>query len=186
MCQYSAQHGLANSWHAQHYTNLALSGASLVIFEAAAVSPIGRISDHDLGLWDDQQAVELKKIVSDIRSYSSAKLGIQIAHAGRKASTEVPWLGGHGIDEQQPRGWKTVAPSAIAFDDYPEPEALTQENIQQIKQQFIDAALEQKPQDSRLLSCMQRMAIYCTNFYLHYRINAKTNMAATLITDYAC
>lgn len=141
MCQYAADNGLANSWHAHHYANLALSGASLVIFEAAAVSPIGRISDHDLGLWDDQQATELKKIVSDIRSYSSAKLGIQIAHAGRKASTEVPWLGGHGIDEQQPRGWRTVAPSAIAFGDYPKPEALTQEAIQQIKQQFVDAAL---------------------------------------------
>ncbi|MEY0973666.1 NADH:flavin oxidoreductase/NADH oxidase [Providencia huaxiensis] len=141
MCQYSAENGMPTAWHNAHYMNLALSGASLVIVEASAVVPEGRITHKDLGLWNDEQMVAMQKMLSDIRHFSDARLGVQIAHAGRKASTELPWLGGKSIHPTQPNGWQTVAPSAIAFGENAIPHALTIDEILQVKQQFIDAAI---------------------------------------------
>lgn len=141
MCQYSAENGMPTAWHKAHYMNLALSGASLVIVEASAVVPEGRITYKDLGLWNEEQMTAMQQMLSDIRQYSDARLGVQIAHAGRKASTDLPWLGGNSIQSTQPNGWQTVAPSALAFGNNAIPHALTIEEISQLKQQFFEAAI---------------------------------------------
>ena len=94
MDQYSADNGRPGNWHAMHYGNLAVSGVGLLIVEATAVEPAGRISPQDLGLWDDAQETAHKGMVDTIRTYSSTPLGIQIGHAGRKGSTARPWEGG--------------------------------------------------------------------------------------------
>ncbi|OAT36219.1 NADH:flavin oxidoreductase/NADH oxidase [Proteus myxofaciens] len=140
MCQYSAQDGYPTSWHTMHYGQLALSGASLVIIEATAVEPKGRISYKDLGLWSDKHASELKNLVENIKQYSSAKIGIQLAHAGRKASTDLPWKGGNSLAPNDPNGWQSVAPSALAFGENHEPTALTIDEIENIKDAFVQAA----------------------------------------------
>ncbi|WP_369311622.1 NADH:flavin oxidoreductase/NADH oxidase [Providencia rettgeri] len=140
MCQYSANEGLPTAWHRSHYMNLALSGAALVIVEASAISPEGRITYKDLGLWNDEQTHAMQQMLSDIRQYSDARLGVQIAHAGRKASCDLPWLGGKSLHVTDAHGWQTVAPSPLAFGDNALPRELTIDDIEKIKQQFIDAA----------------------------------------------
>lgn len=116
MCQYSADEGKATSWHRIHLGQLAFSGAGLLILEATAVEPAGRISPGDLGLWDDETENALRAVVEDIRAWSPIRLGIQLGHAGRKASCAAPWQGGHQLALNQ-GGWQTVAPSAVAFHD---------------------------------------------------------------------
>lgn len=140
MCQYSADNGLPTSWHTMHYGQLALSGAALVIMEATAVEPSGRISYKDLGLWSDEHASSLKTLVDNIKTYSTAKIGIQLAHAGRKASTDLPWNGGKSLASTEMHGWQKVAPSPIAFGQYHTPHALTIDEIEEIKIAFIQAA----------------------------------------------
>ncbi len=112
MCQYSADNGLATDWHMIHLGHLALSGAALLTLEASAVSPEGRISARDLGLWSDQHAAALAPIVAAVRRYAPIRLGIQLGHAGRKASTQVPWEGGAQVAPAD-GGWQTLAPSAV-------------------------------------------------------------------------
>jgi len=114
MCQYMAHDGEANDWHHVHYTGLARGGAGLVTVEATAVSPEGRITWADLGLWNDAQAERLAPTVAAIRAFGAVP-GIQIAHAGRKASANRPWEGDDHIAEGQPNAWKTIAPSPVAF-----------------------------------------------------------------------
>lgn len=114
MCQYMAEEGVANEWHRAHYSSLARGGAGAVIVEATAVSPEGRITWGDLGLWNDAQAAALKPIVAEIRKYGAVP-GIQIAHAGRKASANLPWEGDDHISLGEPHSWQTIAPSAVAF-----------------------------------------------------------------------
>ena len=140
MCQYSADDGMPTAWHKAHYMNLALSGAALVIVEASAVTPDGRITYKDLGLWNDQQMDAMKHLITDIKSFSDVKIGVQIAHAGRKASTELPWLGGKGLSATETHGWQTVAPSPLAFAHNPTPHELSLTEIINIKQQFVNAA----------------------------------------------
>ena len=113
MCQYSAVDGLANDWHAVHYASLARGGAGLVIVEATGVSPEGRITPACLGLWNGQQAAGLAKVAAAIKA-GGAVPGIQIAHAGRKASTAKPWEGGEQLSPAQ-GGWTTEAPSALPY-----------------------------------------------------------------------
>ncbi|HEY0209028.1 NADH:flavin oxidoreductase/NADH oxidase [Acerihabitans sp.] len=141
MCQYSADEGKATSWHQIHLGHLALSGASLLIVEATAVAPEGRISPRDLGLWDDETGQALAEVVNNVRRHSSMALGIQLAHAGRKASTRVPWEGGDNISPDQ-GGWQTLAPSALPFaqTDHP-PSAMTDADIEELKADFVAAAL---------------------------------------------
>ena len=114
MCQYMSVDGVANDWHKVHYTSLARGGAGLVILEATAVSPEGRISWGDAGLWNDQQAEALEPIIKAIKEWGAVP-GIQIAHAGRKASANRPWEGDDHIPEGQPNSWQTIAPSAVPF-----------------------------------------------------------------------
>ncbi len=114
MCQYMSHEGVANDWHRVHYTSLARGGAGLVIVEATAFSPEGRITWGDAGLWNDEQAAALEPIVKAIKEWGAVP-GIQIAHAGRKASANRPWEGDDHIPEGQPNSWTPIAPSAIAF-----------------------------------------------------------------------
>ncbi|MFC0130938.1 oxidoreductase [Massilia eurypsychrophila] len=112
MCQYSADEGLATDWHMIHLGHLALSGAAILFLEATAVTPEGRISARDLGLWSDDHAAALAPVLKAIRRHSPIKLAIQLGHAGRKASSAVPWEGGANIAPGD-GGWQTVAPSAL-------------------------------------------------------------------------
>lgn len=114
MCQYSSIDGFASDWHLVHLGSRAVGGAGLVITEAAAVSPEGRITPHDLGLWDDSHIAGLKRIV-DFLTENGSVAGIQLAHAGRKASHTRPWEGGTGIRPDETDGWQTVGPSAVPF-----------------------------------------------------------------------
>lgn len=141
MCQYSASHGLPTYWHAQQWGTYALSGASLVILEACAVQEIGRISYADLGLWNDAQRDQIKTYLDQIKTYSPVPFAVQLAHAGRKASTDLPWLGGKQIPTDHEHGWQTVSASDIAHskEDQP-PHALSIDEIEQVKKDFVAAA----------------------------------------------
>lgn len=139
MCQYSAVDGLANDWHLVHLGSRAVGGAGLVMAEASAVAPEGRITPACLGIWSDAHTRAFAPIVGFIKA-SGAVAGIQLAHAGRKASTDLPWKGGKPLTEGQ-GGWQTVAPSAIPFaPDYPLPRALTAGEIDRVVALFVDAA----------------------------------------------
>lgn len=139
MCQYSSTDGFANDWHLVHLGARAQGGASLVITEAAAIVPEGRISPADLGLWKDEHIAGLRRITDFLHSQGSAA-GIQLAHAGRKASTRIPWEG-DGAVAPEDGGWQTVAPSAIPFSStYPQPRELTVEEVHAIPQAFANAA----------------------------------------------
>lgn len=141
MCQYSADEGRATDWHMIHLGQLALSGAGLLFLEATAVSPEARISPADLGLWSDDTQAALGRVIEGVRRYSVMPIAVQLAHAGRKASTAAPWLGGHHIAAGKPAGWQTVAPSALPFrDDDTAPLALDQAGIDQVKSDFVAAA----------------------------------------------
>ncbi|MBD2597064.1 NADPH dehydrogenase NamA [Nostoc spongiaeforme FACHB-130] len=139
MCQYSSTDGYANDWHLVHLASRAVGGAGLVFTEAAAIEARGRISPQDLGIWSDKHIEGLAKIVELIHNFGSIA-GIQLAHAGRKASTAKPSRGGKAVDESQ-EGWRpVVSSSAIAFSkDSPVPEALSIGGIQQIIQAFVTA-----------------------------------------------
>ncbi len=142
MCQYSADgHGSATDWHAMHLGNLAQSGAGLLILEASAVVPEGRISPDDLGLWSDANEAALMPVLAAIRRWSPMPVGIQLAHAGRKASTKVPWEGNAQIAPDAPGGWQTVAPSALTYapPEHP-PVALDAAGLARVKDGFVAAA----------------------------------------------
>jgi 2,4-dienoyl-CoA reductase-like NADH-dependent reductase (Old Yellow Enzyme family) len=140
MCQYSSVDGFATDWHLVHLGGLATGGAGLVIAEATAVLPEGRISPHDLGLWHDAHIPMLQRITQFVRAQGAAA-GIQLAHAGRKASTARPWEGGGTVLPEQ-GGWRNVmAPSALRYSErYPEPQALDEDGIAAVINAFRDAA----------------------------------------------
>ena len=141
MCQYSADEGQATDWHVIHLGHLALSGAALLTIEATAVTPEGRISARDLGLWSDATEAALARTLDSVRRWSDMPVAIQLAHAGRKASTRVPWEGGAQVAPGQPGGWQTVAPSALPFSpgDHP-PVALDRDGLEKIRDAFAAAA----------------------------------------------
>lgn len=139
MCQYSSQDGFANDWHLVHLGSRAVGGAALIIQEATAVSPEGRISPEDMGLWKDEHIEKLKQINQFIEQHDAVP-GIQLAHAGRKGSTSAPWKGGRQI-KQEDGGWQTLAPSAIPFHHSENaPLALSAEGIQKLIADFKSAA----------------------------------------------
>ena len=141
MCEYSSEDGFANDWHLVHLGSRAFGGAALIITEATAVSSEGRISPGDLGIYKDEHIAKLKQI-TDFIHHHGAVAGIQLAHAGRKASHVIPWMGGKQIPSDQPGGWKTVAPSAIPFTENEEaPIALDKAGIEKIKADFKAATL---------------------------------------------
>ena len=139
MCQYSSKDGFPADWHFVHLGSRAVGGAALVITEATAVSPEGRISPEDAGIWSDKHAESYKKITAFIKSQNSVP-AIQLAHAGRKASTYAPWKGRGAVREQE-GGWQTIAPSPISFaDNYPLPKEMSRQEIQNVIEQFKSAA----------------------------------------------
>ena len=139
MCQYSATNGLANDWHFVHYGTRAIGGSGLILIEATAIVPEGRITPFDLGIWNNKQQIELKKITRFIHKHGSVA-GIQIGHAGRKASHAAPVDGGKQLNENE-GGWKTVGPSTLPFaENEDEPTALSVKQIQKIIVQFKKAA----------------------------------------------
>ncbi len=139
MCQYSYEDGFSNDWQLVHLGSRAVGGAGLVMVEATAVEAEGRISPGDLGLWKDDHIENLSRLTRFIKSQGAAA-GIQLAHAGRKASSNIPWKGTATLSPNE-GGWTPVAPSPIAFDEHsPVPTALTLEGIQKIIQKFKNAA----------------------------------------------
>lgn len=139
MCEYSSEDGFANDWHFVHLGSRAVGGAGLIISEAAAVSPEGRITPDDLGIWKDEHISELQKIVGFIHDNGSVA-GVQLAHAGRKASHQSPWKGGGLVASNEPQGWQSVAPSAIAYKEGTEaPIALDEAGLTKIIQDFKEA-----------------------------------------------
>jgi NADPH2 dehydrogenase len=141
MCQYSAVDGVPTDWHMQHLGSLAMSGAGLVVIEATHVEAIGRITSGCLGLWNDAQEAAIKHIVAACHGFMPGiAMGMQLAHAGRKASSRLPWQGGAGLAEDEGR-WETVAPSALVFDDSRAvPRALDRAGMDRVKAAFVQAA----------------------------------------------
>ena len=140
MCQYSAVEGVPNEWHMVHLGSRAVGGAGLILAEATAVSPEGRISPGDLGLWDHEQMDAFAKIIKFIEK-EGAVPGIQLGHAGRKASTSAPWNGGKLLRPDQ-GGWDVVGPSAIAYSpDYVVPHALTIKEIDDLVKKFKESTV---------------------------------------------
>ena len=140
MCQYSAVDGKAQPWHLIHLGQLALSGAGMVCIEATAVEPQGRITPSDLGLWNDATEAALGDVLAAIRAYSAVPIMVQLAHAGRKASSHEPWNGGQQIQVGE-GGWLTDAPSAVPFKDGEIPPlALDATGLQRIRDAFAASA----------------------------------------------
>ncbi|WP_250437275.1 NADH:flavin oxidoreductase/NADH oxidase [Caballeronia sp. ATUFL_F2_KS9A] len=141
MCQYSAEDGCMNDWHLIHLGQLALSGAALLTIEATAVLPEGRITYADVGLWNDETEAALKRTLDGIRRWSDMPVAIQLSHAGRKASTDVPWEGGAQIPADHAHGWQTEAPSSVAYEDGEAPPvALDAAGLARIRDAFTAAA----------------------------------------------
>ena len=142
MCQYSAQDGCMNDWHLIHLGQLAISGAALLTIEATAVTPEGRITYADVGLYSEECEAAMARVLNAVRQWSKIPIGIQLSHAGRKASTEVPWKGGGQFPPQDPLGWETVAPSMIPFQEGNiAPSALDGKGLNRIRDAFATAAV---------------------------------------------
>jgi len=141
MCQYSAQEGCMNDWHLIHLGHLALSGAALLTIEATAVTPDGRITYADVGLYNDKTESAMGKVLESVRRWSHMPIGIQLSHAGRKGSTELPWKGGHQLSPTDPHGWQTVGPSDIPFAPGDvQPQTLARKQMHEIRDAFATAA----------------------------------------------
>jgi 2,4-dienoyl-CoA reductase-like NADH-dependent reductase (Old Yellow Enzyme family) len=141
MCQYSAVDGCMTDWHLIHLGHLALSGAALLTIEATAVLPEGRITYADVGLWDDATEAAIARTLESVRRWSDMPIAIQLAHAGRKASTEVPWRGGAQLAPDDAKGWQTVAPSALPFEKGERPPAaLDGDGLARVRDAFAAAA----------------------------------------------
>ena len=139
MCQYSAIHGDANDWHLVHLGSLAMSGAALLVLEATAVEAVGRISHGDLGLYNDENEAALHRVLGFCRRHGAAKLGVQLAHAGRKGSAQVPWDGGRALAADADP-WETVSASAMPFgDDWHTPREASDEDLARIVAAFATA-----------------------------------------------
>jgi len=160
MCQYSYQDGFSNDWQLAHLGARAIGGAGLVIAEATAVLPEGRISPNDVGLWSDEHIEPLAKI-TDFLKKNGAVAGIQIAHAGRKACTNRPWDGGNSIEKSDPCWWQAISPSSKAYSPkYQTPHALTINEIDLVKNAF------QKTAQRALLAGFQWLEIHAAHGYL--------------------
>jgi NADPH2 dehydrogenase len=140
MCQYSAHDGCATDWHMTHLGMLANSGAGLLVLEATAVERRGRITHGDLGLYNDESEAALARVLDHCRRFGTAKLGIQVAHAGRKASVKYPWQGGQPLKEGEDP-WQTIAPSALPFaDGWHTPREMTRADMETVRDAFVDTA----------------------------------------------
>ncbi len=143
MCQYSAADGNMTDWHIMHLGQFAVSGVGLIFTEAVGVEMNGRISPGCLSLCSDQHEESFKRVIKFCYDFGNAKMGVQLGHAGRKASTELPWLGGKPIPSCEFRGWKTEAPSAVPFasEGWETPQELNQIGLSRIKEAFVSSAI---------------------------------------------
>ena len=140
MCMYSANNGVATDWHLMHLGQFAVSGVGLVFVEATGVEPQGRITPGCTGLWDDETESALKRVVGFCKDFGNTKMGMQLAHAGRKASTDLPWTGGKPISASDDRGWQTTGPSAEPFaDGWQTPDEMDDAAMARITKAFVDA-----------------------------------------------
>lgn len=161
MCQYSAEAGCMTDWHVIHLGQLALSGAALLTIEATAVTPEGRITYADVGLYSDESERAMARVLDTVRRWSDIPIAIQLAHAGRKASAEKPWLGGVQIPPNAANGWPTVAPSSVPFANrQAAPSALDRDGLAKVRQAFCDAA----KRAARL--GLDAVQIHCAHGYL--------------------
>jgi len=175
MCQYSAVDGVPQAWHHQHLGSMSISGAGLVIVEATGVEAIGRITPGDLGLWNDAQEAAFAALLKGFRTYSSGRFGIQLAHAGRKASTHAPWIGRGSPLRPEEGGWTTVAPSPIPFDEgWPEPEALDEAGLRRVREAFVQAAVRAERAGFDLVE-LHAAHGYLLNAFLSPLANARTD-----------
>ena len=141
MGQYSAdENGFATSWHLMHLGNLAISGAALVFTEATGVEPRGRVSHRCLGIWSDEHVGPLRDVLAFCRRHGGARLGMQLAHSGRKGSVTVPWEKQIGLDAEGGGGWTMASPSDIAYPGRPVPEALDRAGLREVRDAFVAAA----------------------------------------------
>ncbi|MDP6093473.1 MAG: oxidoreductase, partial [SAR324 cluster bacterium] len=141
MCQYSAVGGVMNDWHLMHLGNLSVSGPGMVIVEATGVESRGRITPGCVGLHNDEQESAQKRVLDFCRQYGQSKMVLQLAHAGRKASTNPPWKGGKPLNTEE-GAWKTIAPSAIPFDEgWHIPREMSLEDLETVKTAFVDSTL---------------------------------------------
>jgi 2,4-dienoyl-CoA reductase-like NADH-dependent reductase (Old Yellow Enzyme family) len=141
MCQYSAVDGCMTDWHLIHLGQLALSGAAILTIEASAVVPEGRISYGDVGLWSDETQAAMARTLDSVRRWSDMPIAIQLAHAGRKASSDLPWKGGAQIPPGTANGWQTFAPSALPFTpDQNAPQALDRDGMARVRDAFAASA----------------------------------------------
>lgn len=165
MCQYSSTDGMADDWHLVHLGARAVGGAGLIIAEATAVEPRGRISPGCGGLWSDSQITPLARITGFLKKFDCVP-GIQIAHAGRKASAARPWQGDHHLTEEE-GGWQTIAPSPIAFGQklWKVPTEMTVEEIGQIRKNFADAAVRALEAGFEWIELHAAHGYLCHNFY---------------------
>jgi 2,4-dienoyl-CoA reductase-like NADH-dependent reductase (Old Yellow Enzyme family) len=166
MCQYMAVDGILNDWHRVHYASLAHGGAGLVVVEATAVAPEGRITWGDSGLWNDAQADALRPIVASIRE-AGAVPGIQIAHAGRKASANRPWEGDDHIPEGQPHSWQTIAPSPVAFGGALDrvPREMTVDDIARVQSDTVAAVIRARDLGFEWLELHMAHGYLAQNFF---------------------
>ncbi len=140
MCQYSAVDGSMSDWHLMHLGSLAISGASMLVLEATGVTPQGRITPHCPGLYSDANEFAMKRVADYVRSISPIALGVQLGHAGRKASSHRPWQG-HGPLSGSEGAWQTLAPSAVPLAaGWPTPQAMSKADMQQLTRDFVQAA----------------------------------------------
>jgi len=140
MCQYSADEGSATDWHLMHLGQFAVAGTGLVFVEATGVQPEGRITPGCVGLYSDDNEAALKRVVDFCKGYGNSKMGMQLAHAGRKASTDFPWVGGKPIPADDARGWRTLGPSAKPYaEGWQAPIAMDDDALAATKQAFVDA-----------------------------------------------
>ncbi|MCX2696211.1 NADH:flavin oxidoreductase/NADH oxidase [Ochrobactrum chromiisoli] len=169
MCQYQARDGFVNDWHFAHYASLARGGAGLVIVEATAVSPEGRITPGCTGLWKDEQTEGMAKVAALIKA-AGAVPGIQIGHAGRKASANLPWEGDDHIPTDDPRGWETIAPSPIAFGGglSKVPKEMSISDIERVKADFVSAARRAKEAGFEWLELHFAHGYLASSFYSAY------------------
>lgn len=176
MCQYMSHEGVANDWHLTHYTTLARGGAGLVIIEATAVAPEGRITWADAGLWNDEQAAALEPIVQSIKKWGAVP-GIQLAHAGRKASANRPWEGDDHIADGLPNSWMPLAPSALPFGaNLPRvPQEMTLEDIERVKSNVVQAAERARDLNLEWLQLHYAHGYLAQNFWSPYS-NHRTDL----------
>ncbi len=141
MCQYSAENGCMTDWHLMHLGHLALSGAALLTIEATAVTPEGRITYADVGLYNDETEAAIRRTIESIRRWSDIPIALQLAHAGRKASSEVPWKGGAQFPPDHPSGWQTVSASTVPFmPNQVPPVALDRDGLRDVRDSFAASA----------------------------------------------